>query len=183
MQLSNNSLRYGLVTKTFHWTMFALIVFLLLMGPLSHYFPRDSAEKFFVTWLHQSIGLTVFMLVILRFIWKFINPKPDYPIAMPNWQKRVSSVVHYLLYAAILLQPIAGMIMVRSKGRDINFFNIFSIPGFPEPNETLNEIAGFLHQEVFGKALLIFVIVHVLSALYNFFIVKDNILQKMGWGA
>lgn len=183
MQLTNNTSRYGLVSKTLHWTMFVFIVFLLLMGPISHSFPRGSEEKFFIIWLHQSLGLTVFMLVILRIIWKFMNPKPDYPIAMPTWQRRVSSAVHGLLYTVILLQPIVGVLMVRANGYDANFFNIFSIPGFSEPNDSLREIAWFLHHDLIGRALQLFVIVHVLAALYHHFIVKDNVLKKMTWGA
>lgn len=183
MQLLNNAERYGLVNKAFHWTMFVMILFLLLMEPLGNYFPRGSEEKFFITWLHISIGMTVFMLVILRLIWKFINPKPDYPGTMPQWQKWTSSAVHSILYTAIILQPIAGMVMVRARGRDVNFFNLFSVPGFAEPNQAVREIAWFIHHDILGHALQLFVIFHILAALYHHFIVKDNVLKKMTWGA
>ncbi|MCH9664279.1 MAG: cytochrome b [Gammaproteobacteria bacterium] len=183
MQLYNSFLRYGFVAKTFHWVMFVVIVFLLLVDPLTDSFPRGSDQRFFIVWLHQSLGLTVFMLVIMRLLWKWINPKPTYPESMPIWQQRLSSVVHGILYTLILLQPIAGVLTVISRGRDAHFFGIFSIPGFEQSNDSLREVAWFLHHDIFGKALMGFILFHLLASLYHHFIVKDNILKKMTWGA
>ena len=181
MQLKNNDTRYGFIAKSFHWVMFVLILFLLLVEPIGDIFPRRSPERFFIIWLHQSTGITVFMLVVLRLIWRMFNKPPPYPASMPSWQKMASNVVHWTLYAAIIIQPIAGVIMVRARGRDANFFS-FQIPAFPQPNQELAEFMWFLHHDVVGKVLLVFVIGHILAALYHHFIVKDNILKRMGWG-
>ena len=181
MQIFNNSQRYGLVTKTLHWFMFVVIIFLLLMHQLGHIFPRGSEERFFVIWLHQSLGITMFFLVILRLAWRFFNKTPDYPSTMPAWQKKLSGVVHWILYIGILIQPIAGVMMVRANGREPMFWNL-RLPPFEQANEQIANIAWFIHFQLLGHALQLFVAFHIVAALYHHFIVKDNVLKKMGWG-
>lgn len=73
--------------------------------------------------------------------------------------------------------------MVRARGRDANFFDIFSIPGFAEPDQAVREIAWFIHHDLLGHALQAFIVFHIVAALYHHFIVKDNVLKKMTWGA
>ena len=93
MQWRNTSARYGLVSVLLHWSV-ALVVFGLFglgfwMVGLSYYDPwRQSAPD-----LHKSIGILLFAVMLLRVLWRLLNPAPA-PLAMLRGRHRHRLLVH-----------------------------------------------------------------------------------------
>ena len=78
MQVRNTTARYGVVAQILHWamalTMIAMIALGLYMTSLT-----DIAQRFELTQLHKSIGLTLLVLAVLRLAWRVVNPVPPLP--------------------------------------------------------------------------------------------------------
>ena len=183
IQIKNSAERYGLISKIFHWVMFVLVVYLLLDHEITHGLPRGDETRRFFVWLHQSIGIIVFLLVCLRLIWVFLNKKPEHESTTPIWMRKLSTISHWILYLAVLMQPISGMLGKLLDGRAVPFFNIFRIPPLTLSDGLAVEVIKTIHYDVIPTGLKIFIILHLLAALYHHFIVKDNVLKRMTWGA
>ncbi|BCQ65482.1 hypothetical protein PBOI14_72320 [Pseudomonas sp. Boi14] len=76
MQLRNSSSRYGWVSIVLHWgvalAVFGLFALGLWMVGLDYYstWRKDAPD------LHKSIGLTLFAIMLLRVLWRWVSPPP-----------------------------------------------------------------------------------------------------------
>lgn len=100
--------RYSLVAIALHWAIAALILYNLASGLLRPVLPNG----FFV--LHISSGVTILLLSLVRLGWRLTHAPPAL-LPMPAWQRRAARIVHFLLYAMILLLPLSGWALVSAK--------------------------------------------------------------------
>ena len=101
--------RYTQVAILLHWTIAALILFNLFTGFFHHNFPRG------VMAIHMSSGITVLVLSVVRIFWRLTHKPPPYPVDMPHWERGLAHVVHFSLYAAMLLLPFSGWAMISAS--------------------------------------------------------------------
>lgn len=173
--LRNTHQEYGLVTKTFHWVIFLLLLFMIIYGFLLPSIPKPYQA--FAYNLHKQTGLTILLLMILRLFWSLANPKPKLPQNTPNWQAVLERVVHWLLYIVIIAMPLAGWIGSSAVGKGPHFFGVALNLPIPA-NKQLSEICFQIHNTV-AIIIIVLVSVHVLAALYHYFIKRDQVLQRM----
>ena len=55
--------------------MAGILFFVLLLGNLSEHTPKKYYD--FLMLVHNSLGIIIFILVILRLLWRWSNPKPE----------------------------------------------------------------------------------------------------------
>jgi cytochrome b561 len=173
--LKNNSTQYGSVAKFFHWAIFILVGCMLLAG----YFMGDIADKALrgqVINLHKLTGITILILMILRLLWAFVNPRPVLPIDMPKWQKTLAWISHGFLYAVVIAMPLSGWIGSSAAGYAPHLFDWNFL--LPIQNKELSKPAFALHDDL-AIIIMALVSIHMLAALYHHFIRKDNILRRM----
>lgn len=178
MQWRNTSARYGLVSVLLHWLV-ALAVFGLFalgfwMVGLSYYDPwRQSAPD-----LHKSIGILLFATMLLRVLWRLVNPAPA---ALENHgalTRLASKLGHAALYLGLFGVMISGYLISTADGRGIEVFGLFSVPATLTGIEHQEDIAGDIH-EYLAWGLVIFAVVHGLAALKHHFIDRDSTLLRM----
>src|SRR3546814_1911287 len=63
--------------------------------------------------VHKAIGVTILVLTIVRIAWRIGHTAPPLPAAVPAWQRPLSTIVHFLFYALLILLPLSGW--VRSE--------------------------------------------------------------------
>jgi cytochrome b561 len=100
---------------------------------------------------------------------------------MPAWQRVISSLVHWGLYFAVFVQLTAGAMVVATGGKGLPVFGFFSIPLPVEQNRENHEWWEEIH-EFMWKPLAALLVLHVLGALYNHFVVKNDVLRRMTVG-
>ena len=175
--LKNTENSYGSIAKILHWVISFSIIGLIAVGFFMS--SMDPApEKFKLYGIHKAFGVTIFMLIILRILWRFTNKTVQAAEGVPPILQLAAKAGHLLLYIFMLTMPISGVMMSRFGGHDISVFNLFTIPAVAEKNM---EIAGFFHS-THGYAAWGFVIVittHILAALYHHFVRRDNTLIRM----
>ena len=66
-------LNYGPTAKVFHWVIVALLIVQLPLGWLMPGVRRGMAPGTAMS-LHISIGMTVLVLIVLRFVWRLTHP-------------------------------------------------------------------------------------------------------------
>ena len=93
-------LQYGPTAKVFHWLIVALLLVQYSIGWLMPDIHRGDKPGAAMTF-HVSVGLTVLVLIVLRFAWRLGHPvSPE--SSLPPWQRLSSEAVHWLLYALVL---------------------------------------------------------------------------------
>ena len=173
MNILNSEERYGLISIIFHWLMALIIIATFILGlNLKHNFQY----YYEVLALHNSLGITIFLLALLRVAWRYINIKP---IPLPNKPilMKIATLTHIFFYIIFFTLPITGYILTNLQG-DIVLFYGYSLPEVLEQHRGLKNYVHTIHDYV-GNILLILFSLHVLGALYHHLIKKDNTLRRM----
>ena len=167
--------RYTLPAILFHWTSFALVVFVGVLGLLFGSIPRPN--RLFWINIHAVVGLAVLALAMARVFWRLRSPPPAYPEGTAELTKRLSQPVHLLLYALMIVLPLVGIVAFVWHARvfDFGLFKLdFGVPSTKPVYEAAEEIHELLAYSLFGLAGL-----HGLAALWHHFVLKDGILQRI----
>ena len=166
-------------TRIFHWSIAITVIALLAVGL---YMKRAEAFQFYD--IHKSIGTLIFALIIARVIWRVMKGWPSQASNMPNWQKTLSRLVHWVLIIGTVLMPLTGLIGTYYGGRDISIFGLIITPEVPGPEDVIprNEELGdlmFLGHEYIAYIMIIALALHIAGAVKHHFIDKDGTLRRM----
>ncbi|OGT25761.1 MAG: hypothetical protein A3I77_03350 [Gammaproteobacteria bacterium RIFCSPLOWO2_02_FULL_42_14] len=178
MCVYNTTERYGLVSKLFHWIIALLVLVMLCVGASFQYLQSSHFTSTLV-FIHKSTGVTILGLMVLRLLWRWINPVPQFPETMPTWEKLIARFVHYLFYVVIIIMPITGIVMSAAAGYSVPFWWINNLPlSFITKNESLSHFMQNWHEYVAWMIVGLYVL-HTLAALKHHFKDHDNILKRM----
>jgi len=180
MALRNTSGEFGSVAKGLHW-LIAIGIFVLIYLGLEQSGMERGPEKQAVRDIHGAIALIVFALMTVRLVWRFINEVPAHPDNSPAWQRVSATLVHWGIYIAVFVQLISGPITVATGGRPIPFFGLISISLPVEENHDNHEFWEEIH-EFTWKIVAALLILHIIAALYNHIVAKNDVLRRMTVG-
>ena len=174
--LFNTASSYGLISRANHWISAFVFIGLIALGIYMHEL-EDSPEKFQLYDLHKSLGVGLFLLMILRLMWLKVNPNPA-QLSKNKFENVLGHAVKGILYLAMIMLPISGWLMSNSAGYDVSFFSLFTLPNLVGENETIHEIAEAIHGTM-GPLMIIVILLHVAGALKHHFVYKDETLLRM----
>lgn len=180
MAFRNTDAEFGTLAKALHWLV-AIGIFALIYLGLEQADLARGDEKSRIRFIHASIALAVFLLMTLRIVWRFMNDVPAHPPGMAAWQRISATLAHWGLYAAIFTQLISGAMTVSTGGKPLPFFGIFSVPLPVTESRENHELWEEVH-EFAWKILAVLLVIHVLGAVYNHFIAKNDVLRRMTIG-
>ncbi|MEJ2125857.1 MAG: cytochrome b [Alphaproteobacteria bacterium] len=180
MMLRNRSSGYGVVSRVLHWLMAfaipAMFALGLWMSSLDYYSPYYKSAPD----LHKSIGLMLLALLVLRFIWRQFNVKPDNS-HLSSFEQLASIVVHLGLYGLLLALFVSGYLISTADGRPIEIFGMISVPATLQlPHQ--EDIAGEVH-ELLANVVIGLSVVHAMVALKHHYINRDRTLGRMWFGS
>jgi cytochrome b561 len=133
--------------------------------------------------MHQSTGVLVLLLAVVRVIWLKVSPPPPLPATLENWEKTLTTVVKTLMYLLMFLIPLAGMLIINTKGNAVTFYGLFELPQLTGSDDELHELMEEVH-EFLAFSLLFLVVLHITGALkHRFFdMSKDLDVMKRMFG-
>jgi cytochrome b561 len=168
---------YPGTSKLLHWLV---AVCVLTTAPVAIAMGRvaQGPMQDFLYNLHKSLGVLIFVLMVLRLINRIVRGAPIPDPSIERWQKAVSSAVHGSIYVLLLAMPIVGYIANSAYGAPTPFFGLFNVPPIIGKNEPLSELL-FAGHRFAGWLLIALVLMHVGAALFHYFIRRDNVLQRM----
>ena len=180
MALKNTTNEFGSLAKALHWLV-AIGIFALIYLGLEQADMERGDEKTYIRFVHSSIALGVFILMTVRIAWRFMNDVPGHPEGMPAWQRTSATLVHWGLYAAVFVQLSAGFMTVATGGKPLPFFGIFSVPLPVAEDRDAHHFWEEIH-EFTWKIVAVLLVVHIAAALYNHFVLKNDVLRRMTAG-
>ena len=174
MPLKNTREEWGVVSKTLHWLVVALILAMAWLGLTMGDLP-NGPDKIATYALHKSIGLTILALVLLRLGWRLYAGAPETVPGTPPWQERIASLTHWALYALLLAMPLSGWVLNSSSGFPLQWFGLFNLPAIVGKDHDLHELAEGIHELLFW-ALVALVVAHAAAAFYHHLSQRDATL-------
>jgi len=183
MALTNTATHYGAITKMFHWLTALLIMTLIPTGWWANQLPYDTSEqlarKAWFFSLHKTIGVAVFFVALGRIGWALSQAKPGLLNADKRLESFAAELVHWVLYASLVLVPLSGWISHAAAAGYAPIWWPFGqgLPLVPQ-STSLEHIAGSIHW-LATKALLLALLLHIAGALKHHRIDKDVTLQRM----
>ena len=179
MPLRNSREAYGAVARFAHWATALLIALAWPLGMFRNYFP-EGPQRDASVFVHMSIGLCVILLLVLRLVWRALDPPP--PAIQANrfepWLSRAASAGHLLLYALLVVTPILGVVLQFSRGKALPVFGLFDIASpWIQDRAFFRQVIG-LHQ-LAGDALVIVALGHAAAALFHHWALRDRTLARM----
>ena len=168
---------YSAVAKALHWAMALGIFGLVVLGSVMSDMEFSPEKLQYFSW-HKWAGVTVFMLVWLRLLWRLISPPPAYPASLSRPMKRLASAGHIALYALMVIIPITGWLMSSAKGVPTVWFGLMPLPDLISKDKALGELLEEVHGTL-SWILVTLIAGHVAAALKHHFIDKDDTLRRM----
>ncbi|KAB2838187.1 MAG: cytochrome b, partial [Burkholderiales bacterium] len=93
----NSAVYYRWPAVTLHWLAALLIIGGFALGLSMVDLPFSPQRIKYYSW-HKWIGISVWLLAVLRLLWRLVSPPPPL-LPMPAWQRRAATATHHLLYA------------------------------------------------------------------------------------
>ena len=175
--MSTSVERYNNTAIALHW-LIALLIFVAF--PLGLYMSdlKLSPTKLQLFSYHKWIGVTIFVLAIIRLIWRATHTPPALPDSISRMQQIGSHIVHGFIYVLLFAVPISGWLMSSAKGFKTVWFGVLPLPDLLGKDKALGDILEGVHQSL-NYILLLLVVMHVAALIKHRFIDKDEILNRM----
>ena len=168
---------YGATAKSLHWLVFALVAAQFVVAFSMPNIGRDTVPATLIN-LHMSIGATILVVIVVRWMWRIGHPVPVAAGDLPAWERRVARTTHGLLYVLLAVDPLLGWANASARDWKITLFGVVPLPHIVAPQARAGQIAGDVHV-IIAWVLLALIGMHVTGALYHYFIRRDRILQRM----
>jgi cytochrome b561 len=168
--------RYAGLMIVLHWLIALGIIGLLALGLYMVGLPKGLPVKATLINLHKSLGLTVFLLVLLRIVARVALHRPPLP-PMPPWQRAAARTTQGLLYVGMVAMPLAGYLGSSFNSYGTRFWGI-PLPKWGWDDAHLRDLFFGLHH-VIGFALIALIVLHVAGAFKHQWIDRDNLLARM----
>lgn len=173
----SSSQRFSRISIGIHWLTLALLVGVYACIELRELYPRGSEPREALKMWHFMLGLSVFLMVWVRFVARITGKTPPILPPAPKWQVIVATIVESSLYALMIVLPLLGWLTLSAEGDVIPFYGL-QLPALVAENKQLAERTEELHVTL--ATIGYFLIgLHAAAALFHHFVQRDNTLRRM----
>ncbi len=168
--------RYDGMTIAIHWVSALIVVSLWLIGQLVDFVPRGPVRS--AIWsTHVTLGFTLAALLLARIVWRFTGGR-RLPPADKGVLGLAATLGHFALYALLIAVVVLGVADAFVRG--FNMFDLFHLPQIGDRSwvRPINEL-----HELAANAVAALALVHAAAALFHRYVLKDQVLARMGIGA
>ncbi len=171
-----SELKYSLAMRLLHWLVVLAVLIAVVAIEVLDVFPKGSATRAAVFMVHQTAGLSVLALMVLRLFARWGTQAPP-PIPGSRLVQRAAQLTHGALYLLMVGMPILGVLALAWDGKPLQPFGLtFALP--LAQDKPLAHLSKEVHE---SGATLVYIVVglHAAAALWHEFILKDRLLRRM----
>jgi cytochrome b561 len=162
--IRNTGKSWGSISRLFHWGLGFVVIGMLAYG----------------WWMiHADIGYVVLLLMVIRLIWRGINPVPALPADTPRWRRLAARVSHGALYAVTIVVAVLGWAHSGAHKPDYaSWFGLFRVPQFTSTDKASADFYENLHIYL-AYVLIALVAIHIAAAVWHHFVKRDSVAARM----
>ena len=162
---------FGLVSRYAHWASAVLILCLVPMGLFMTVLPEGSPDRGMFVAVHQTLGVTVLVLVLVRLAWLRRSAPPPLPADLKPWERRLASALHPVLYGLILGLPITGLALSLSQGGPLEIYG-WLVPLPAGVGRGAWSVSAVLHNQVLPVLFYGVIAMHLGAVLKHHFLAR-----------
>lgn len=176
-------------TVGLHWTVAITVIGMLVLG-----FYMATTRTYSLWPVHKSTGTVLFIVVLIRVIWRASNGWPQPVSTYSRVEQRLAKLVHWALIIATVVMPLSGLVSSYAGGYDMTVFGWQILPDNPNHaivaadaihklkvnprSEALHDFLQVVHIVV-SRILAAAVLLHVAGALKHHLVDKDGTLRRI----
>jgi cytochrome b561 len=175
--LMSTRLRYGVAAQAFHWLTVALVATAYLVSPGSSEQRVYSAAADFTRQFHETTGMLIFAIVLVRILWRAIDTAPQGP-PMEPWMEYSAKLAHLALYALLIALPVTAIAGAWLEGHALTLLGVGNLgPMLPQAH-SIGEDVSYIHT-ILGNVIIWGASIHAAAALFHHFVLRDTVLSSM----
>ena len=178
----NSTTRWGWPAKALHWI--GAVIILLLLGHgwwMTHMTPRPDRIANYA-W-HAALGYDLLALIVLRLLWRWLNPAPELPADLKRWERIAARLGHISLYVLMFIVSLTGWLVATTfrvpLTKDLLGINV--PPIVTAVDRSVRQWIEGSHM-VLAYMLAAVVLIHIIGALQHHLIKRNDVLRRMTWG-
>ncbi|MET3651009.1 cytochrome b [Dyella japonica] len=164
------------VQRVLHWVMAACIIAMFFIGVGMVATIAPGYLGLIAT--HQSLGIIILLLVIVRLMVRWRYGAPALPVDLPVPMKLAASLSHYLLYGLMIAMPLLGWAMLSAAGYPAVIFGNLHLPSIAPRSLALHTALWNAHHYL-AFAFFALVLLHLAAALFHALVRRDGVFQAM----
>ena len=147
--------KYSVSIRFIHWLMFILFAIIFVLGVVMVEF--KETEPWAMYHFHKSTGVLVFLLVLLRLVFRVASKAPSAPAEISPGNYRLSQGVVFLLYLFMILVPLSGYALSNMHGFPVDLYGL-PLPDIFPKNPDWEDYSGLAHEYLAYTFLGIFLL-------------------------
>ncbi len=161
--------------RFFHWLTAAMVLAMLGIGvamvvSLAHYHQLIS--------IHRPLGILLLIVVAIRFVNRLFSTLPPFPQTMSPRERFIAHSSEILMYALLLVQPLAGWGMLSAARYPIVLCGgLHLFPILPH-SAMLYAVLRKAHT-VLAYLLFLMIVAHFGAVLFHTWILQDRLFSRM----
>jgi cytochrome b561 len=149
MPILNSTLGYGALTKLFHWLIALLFALQYLSAMTMLRTPAEATtlgmdQATYYNW-HKSLGLVALAVAIARLLNRRTGTLPPWAPTLTALEQTIVHRAEQLLYAAMFIMPVSGLLYVMAGGYGVRLFGTFDLPNPVPSSPLLASAAKWVH--------------------------------------
>lgn len=178
--LKSTAREWGWAAKLFHWVSAVFIFYLLADGWwMTHVAERAGRLPMYRS--HAVLGYNVLLLFALRIAWRGIDrATPGMPRGAKPWEWLLAHATHLVLYLLVIVVSVTGWLLAGTFREPLDGTLLGAIPvpmltrdaSLHRPMEEAHEVLSYV--------LLALIVFHVAAALRHHFMLRNDVLRRMG---
>jgi cytochrome b561 len=175
VRTSDTSNGYGWISIVLHWLTAAIVITMFVVGTMSQ--TADREEYVRMVHLHTTIGMSAYVLLWGRIIWRFAvghpGPLPKQGVVFFT----IGKYFHFVMLIATGIMLVSGPLMVWTAGEPIRVFAL-AIPSPIGRLEGAQQILRGVHGYT-ASFILAAMALHVLAVFKHTVLNRDGTFDKI----
>lgn len=168
--------RFAPAMIALHWLIGLAIIALIALGLYMVGLPKGLPVKATLINLHKSLGLTVFLLVLIRIVVLAAVHRPPLPPMRP-WQRAAARTTQVFLYVGMVAMPVTGYLGSSFNTYGTRFWGVL-LPKWGWDDAGLRAIFFGAHHAI-AFALIALIALHIVGVAKHELIDHDGTLARM----
>jgi cytochrome b561 len=166
----NTQARFGLVSRAAHWATATLVLCLIPIGLFMQTLTPNAPDRAVFVAVHETIGVTVLVLVLARLAWLARNAPPKLSPSLRPWERALARATHPALYALIILLPVTGLLLTVFGGVPLELYG-WNVP-LPAAAPATSTLWPTLHNQILPLLFYAVITLHLAAVLKHHFIAR-----------
>jgi cytochrome b561 len=167
--------QFAAFSRLLHWTMAAMLLTQLCIGVAM---VVSLANYHVLVSIHRPLGVTILILVVIRFVNRQLTSLPPFPATMSRAERLAATASEYAMYGLMFVQPLVGWGMLSAARYPIILFGPLHLP-FVLPHDAMLYAVLRKAHTILAYLFFLMFLAHIGAILFHTLIVRDGILKRM----